>query len=304
MMGTSTRRAFVTALVACAAACGLFPDLGDLGGGDAASDVTTIDSPLAESGTDAGVVDAPVDATSDVVDAANDGSAACPSGRGPTMVVMDPKTCIDSTEVTVAQYRVFFDTNDAGAIMQIPECTWNATLAPANGMPGTGSNPKPIANLNWCQAQAFCTWAGKSLCGAPDGGAYPYVAFTNAAQSTWMNACSANGTQNYPYGQTVDASACNISTFDASVPVAPAGSFLGCQGSLKGLYDMVGNIKEWDNACLPAGTGDASADLCRRRGAGIDDPGNPALKTCGWDEVDTRNHQSYSSGVRCCAYLP
>ena len=40
------------------------------------------------------------------------------------------------------------------------------------------------------------------------------------------------------------------------------------------------------------------------RRAGVDDPGNPALKTCGWDESDTRDHQSYTSGARCCAYLP
>jgi formylglycine-generating enzyme required for sulfatase activity len=288
----------VTTLAACVAACGLFPDLGDLSGADATSDVTTFDAPAIEAGPDAG----PSDAANDVI---ADASAvdACPSGRGPSMVALDPKTCIDSTEVTNGEYRVFYNSVDAGSFPQIPECTWNTTFAPANGMPGTGVDPKPVANINWCQAQAFCAWAGKSLCGAPDGGPYSFIAFSSAAQSTWMNACSANGTQNYPYGSTVDASACNISTFDASVNVAPAGAFVGCQGSLPGLFDMVGNIKEWDNACLPSNT-DASVDICRRRGAGVDDPGNPALKTCGWDESDTRNHQSYTSGVRCCAYLP
>jgi formylglycine-generating enzyme required for sulfatase activity len=301
-MGRSTRRAlFASALVACAAACGLFPDLGDLSGSDAASDVTVPDSSKAETGTD-GAADAPFDAPIEV-GPPGDGGTACPSGRGPSMVKLDPKTCIDSTEVTVGQYRVFFNSNDAGTITQLPVCSWNATLTPANGMPGTGADPKPIANLNWCQAQDFCAWAGKSLCGAPDGGPYPFIAFSSPAQSTWMNACSANGTQSYPYGTTLDASACNISTFDAGVPVAPAGSFAGCQGSLPGLFDMVGNVKEWENACLPSGT-DAAADVCRRRGAGVDDPGNPALKTCAWDESDTRDHQSYTSGVRCCAYLP
>jgi formylglycine-generating enzyme required for sulfatase activity len=294
------RAILVTGFVACVAACGLFPDLGDLSG-DAANDVATNDATQSETGTD-GAIDAPADAPGDAFDAGT-GDGACPSGRGPTMVKLDPKTCIDSTEVTIGQYRVFFNGNDAGSITQLPECAWNATLAPANGLPGTGADLKPIANINWCQAQDFCAWAGKSLCGAPDGGAYAYFAFSNAAQSTWMNACSANGTQNYPYGNTVDASACNISTADAGVPVAPAGSFLGCQGSLPGLYDMVGNVKEWDNACLGSGA-DAAADLCRRRGAGVDDPGNPALKTCSWDETDTRDHQSYTSGVRCCAYLP
>ena len=278
----------------------MFPDLGGLSGSDAASDVTAADAPKPEGGADASF-DAPNDATKDVVTTGDSG--ACPSGRGPSMVKVNPKTCIDSTEVTVAQYRAFETTVDAGAFAQSGVCTWNSTFVPLNGMPGTGADPKPIANINWCQAQAFCSWAGKSLCGAPDGGPYPFVAFASAAQSTWMNACSANGTQNYPYGNTLDASACNISTLDASVSMAPAGSFLGCQGSLPGLFDMVGNVKEWDNACSPSGA-DASQDSCRRRGAGIDDPGNPAAKTCGWDESDTRDHQSFTSGVRCCAYLP
>jgi formylglycine-generating enzyme required for sulfatase activity len=295
MMGRSTRRALAaSAVAACAVACGLFPDLGDLSGSDASDATGPNDATSSETGADA-ALDASVDVSA--------GDGACPSGRGPAMVKIDPKTCIDSTEVTVGQYRVFYNAVDAGTYPQIPECTWNATFTPLNGMLSTTYDLKPIVNINWCQAQAFCAWSGKTLCGGPDGGAYAFIAFSSAAQSTWMNACSANGTQNYPYGNTVDASACNISTFDASVPIAPVGAFVGCQGSVPGLFDMVGNIKEWDNACLPSNT-DASVDICRRRGAGVDDPGNPALKTCGWDESDTRAHQSYTSGARCCAYLP
>ncbi|HEY2368756.1 MAG TPA: SUMF1/EgtB/PvdO family nonheme iron enzyme [Polyangiaceae bacterium] len=301
-MGRSARRVVVvTVLVAGAAACGLFPDLGGLEG-DASDDVAVIDATKNEGGADV-IADAPViDAPNDVIDASA-GDGGCPSGRGPSMVKLDPKTCIDSTEVTVAQYRVFFNSNDAGSITQIPECGWNTTLTPANGMPGTPNDLKPIGNINWCQAQAFCAWAGKSLCGAPEGGSYTYVAFGSASASTWMNACSANGTQSYPYGASFDASACNLATFDASVPIAPAGSSVGCQGSVPGLFDMIGNVTEWDNACLPSGT-DASTDLCRRRGSDVGDQGNPALKTCGWDESDPRSHQSYTTGARCCAYLP
>jgi sulfatase modifying factor 1 len=302
-MGRSARRVVVASIVACVAACGLFPDLEGLSG-DAGLDVTQTDAPQTETGSDA-TLDAPKDvsgdAPKDVFDAGP--GDACPSGRGPSMVKLDAKTCIDSTEVTVGQYRVFVNSVDAGAFPQAPECAWRTTFVPANGMPGTGSDPKPIADIDWCQAQAFCAWAGKSLCGAPDGGAYAYAAFANASQSTWMNACSANGTQNYPYGSTFDASACNLATVDASFPVAPAGSFAGCQGSVPGLFDVIGNVTEWDNACLPSGT-DASVDSCRRRGSDVGDLGNPAQKTCAWDESDSRNHQSNTTGARCCAYLP
>jgi formylglycine-generating enzyme required for sulfatase activity len=303
-MGRSGFRfaAAVVVLFASAAACGAFPDLGGLSDniGDEGLDVAKNDGPGApDVGSDVSILDggadAPAEATSD---------GGCPSGRGPVMVKVDSKTCIDTTEVTVAQYRTFVNSVDGG-FPQPNECAWNASFVPLNGVPSTSKDPNPIANINWCQAEAFCAWAGKSLCGAPDGGPYPYLAFSSSSQSTWMNACSANGSQSYPYGTTFEAGACNIPTQpDANAPVAPAGSFTKCQGSVTGVFDMVGNIKEWDNACLPSG-GDAAADLCRRRGAGFDDPsGNPVNKTCGWDEVDTRNHQSFTSGVRCCAYLP
>ena len=293
MVGRSTRHTWaVVALVACAA-CGLFPDLEGLSGGDAAIDVQSGDVTV-DATTDA-IADAPMD----VVEA---GDGACPSGRGPTMVKLDGKTCIDTTEVTVAQYRAFFDSVDAGSVTQIAECSWNTSFLPSGGVPGPTKDTNPIAQINWCQAQAFCAWAGKSLCGAFDGGPYPFASFAQATQSVWMSACSANGTKNYPYGATFEAGACNIATIDASANVAPVTSFTACTGSLPGMFDMVGNIKEWDNACSPSG--DAAADQCRRRGAGFDDPGNPANKTCAWDETDTRDHQSFTSGVRCCAYLP
>jgi formylglycine-generating enzyme required for sulfatase activity len=297
------RAAFAAAVLAGAAgACGLFPDLGGLTANDASteSDAPGADVTTNDSSTDAG--------GDDVVSSQPDADAtapACPSGRGPAMVKLDPHACIDTTEVTVAQYREFVVAVDGGAFPQPPECSFNGNdFTPAGGMPGTSKNANPIADLNWCQAWAFCAWAGKSLCGTFDGGAVPFVGFTNSAQSVWMSACSADGTQSYPYGAVFEAGACNLGLVDANAPVAPVASYTQCVGSLPGLFDMVGNVKEWENSCQPAGTGDAAADQCRRRGAGFDEKGNGALKTCAWDETDTRDHQSFTSGVRCCAIVP
>ena len=298
-MRRSTRRAMIaSSLVACATACGLFPDLGDLAGGDASDGTAPFDAPKSESGTDA-ATDAQLDAPIDVFDA---GDGACPSGRGPTMVKVDSKTCIDTTEVTIGQYRAFETTVDASAVAQPPECTWNTTFVPQGGMPGTAKDAFPIAQLNWCQAKAFCDWAGKSLCGTFDGGAVPPGLYASASQSVWMSACSANGTQSYPYGVAFEAGACNLQTGDASAPVSLPGAFAKCTGSLPGMFDMIGNIKEWENSCTPSGT-DAAADQCRRRGAGFDEL-ESVKPTCAWDETDTRNHQSFTTGVRCCAYSP
>jgi sulfatase modifying factor 1 len=133
---------------------------------------------------------------------------ACPTGRGPAMVNVDSKTCIDSTEVTVAQYRAFFGAVDAGNFPQPPECSWNTTFDPNGGVP-IGKDLNPMDNVNWCKARAFCTWAGKSLCGSPDGGAFPYASFADSTQSVWMRACS-NGVQSYPYGNTLHTSYCNL----------------------------------------------------------------------------------------------
>ncbi len=305
MGSTRKRAAFVAVLLAAGAgACGLFPDLGDLTSGDASTE-NDVSAPDATSN------DSSVDAASDALDAATDGEAsvaACPSGRGPAMVKLDPHTCIDTTEVTVAQYRAFYVAMDGGTPPALPaECSFNGNgFTPGNGsVPGASKDLYPIAYLNWCQAYAFCEWAGKSLCGTFDGGAVPFVSFTSSAQSVWMNACSAAGTESYPYGNVYEAGACNVAITDASAPVAPVATFPKCVGSLPGLYDMVGNVKEWENSCLPAGTGDAAADPCRRRGSGFDEPGtNGALETCAWDETDTRDHQSLTTGVRCCAILP
>lgn len=299
------RVAIATAVIAGAAgACGLFPDLGGL----TAEDASLVDVHPPEVGPNETGPDTTSDVTvadtssADVVDA---GPVPCPSGRGPNMVHLDPHTCIDTTEVTVAQYRAFLASVDGGAVAQPAECSFNGNaFTPLGGMPSTSKDTYPIANINWCQAYAFCEWSGKSLCGAFDGGAVPFVSFTNSAQSVWMSACSADGTQAYPYGAVFEAGACNLGLADANSPVAPAGAYTQCVGSLPGMVDMVGNIKEWENSCAPAGTGDAAADLCRRRGSGFDDKGNAALKTCAWDETDTRDHQSWTSGVRCCAITP
>ena len=76
-----------------------------------------------------------------------------------------------------------------------------------------------------------------------------------------------------------------------------SGSMKKCEGGYPGVFDMVGNIKEWENACN--GTTGAS-DICRRRGGGFNELDDPSTD-CAYDETDTRNFRSYTSGIRCCA---
>ena len=133
-----------------------------------------------------------------------DGSTLpCPGNHGPTMVRVGTAAnnfCIDSTEVTVGQYRAFTDAKGTDVSGQPPQCAWNATYAAASG----GTDEIPIAGVDWCDAHAFCAWAGKRLCGKHAAGK-----FVGSVGSTelgdfntheWLLACSDLGQLRYPYG--------------------------------------------------------------------------------------------------------
>ena len=92
-----------------------------------------------------------------------DGAALpCPSPHGPSMVRVGTASnnfCIDSSEVTVSQYAEFTAAKAGDAGGQPPECTWNASYAAALG----GGDNIPIAGIDWCDARAYCQWAGTKL---------------------------------------------------------------------------------------------------------------------------------------------
>jgi formylglycine-generating enzyme required for sulfatase activity len=272
------------------------PELAGLTGGDAGGDATL---PGVDAASDGPPPDGSDGATaSDASDASPilDG-AACVSLHGPTMVRIGAN-CIDSTEVTYAQYRDFVNANpDASAVARPAECAGNTSIAPKNGFP-VGKDGYPVAYVDWCDAWSYCKWAGKELCGTPDGGATPPAGVTDPAQSVWMNACSHAGTKLFPYGLTYEAGACNFQQPDGSNQGAfPPGSFPACVGGYDGIVDMVGNIKEWENSCTSSGT-DAAADPCQRRGGGFDS--NGASGNCAYPEVDPRSYASSTTGFRCC----
>jgi len=84
----------------------------------------------------------------------------CPSGHGPVMVRVGT-FCIDSTEVTSEQYNDFLLAGPAALAPQPAECSWNVSYLPGGGWVFDPSQPTlPIANVDWCDAYAFCRWAG------------------------------------------------------------------------------------------------------------------------------------------------
>lgn len=226
-------------------------------------------------------------------------SGGCPSGKGPAMVRVDGKFCIDSTEVTHAQYKQFLDAMGGETGTQIPACAANGTFYPDDDKSWTlapGRDLYPITYVDWCDAYAFCAWAGKRLCGRIGTGA-PVVqeALTDPKIDEWFYACSEGGKRAFAYGATCDSNACNLELPDGSDRgLQEVKSFPGCEGGFPGIFDMSGNVHEWVNSC----TSDEPSGSCRERSSGFYE--NQSLAGCAAARSHPRDYR-FHIGIRCCA---
>jgi hypothetical protein len=215
---------------------------------------------------------------------------------------------VDATEVTRGQYAEFLRARAGDVSGQPAYCSWNTTHVPVNQWPPVGDEVAlPVNYVDWCDAQAYCRWAGKRLCGRIGGGSVPHdnKSYIDATIDQWFAACSGGGTKRFPYGNTYDATRCvgeHAPGGGLSGKPSPVGSFPGCEGGYPGLFDMSGNIVEWEDECV-AYTG--RTDLCRERGNSYqgDDglPGNPgAYAGCDENNSNTRDSAGATRGFRCC----
>lgn len=217
---------------------------------------------------------------------------------------------IDETEVTRDQYQTFLD-SDPAAQTESP-CQWNESYVPSceplgvdggsgdeGGCPSTGS--MPIVCVDWCDAQAFCQWAGKQLCQGEFGDP------ANAATSSWFSACSDGDRNDYPYGNAYDEASCMGYDFASPAPECPrsVGELSAC-ATPGGVLDMAGNVAEWVDECRNPGT---DTGECKYRGGYFASPAT-AL-TCKEARSETMIPRMEGStlvgrrpflGFRCCAY--
>lgn len=285
--------ACVVCTVGCAAISG-FDDLEKVGA--APDTIDTTDSAAVDStgGSDTAEPEVPFDSApidAPPFDAVTGDAAGCPSGRGPTMVSVSGY-CIDSTEVTVGQYAAFLTAKGFETITQPAVCSWNTSFSPSP-WPQSGDT-MPVYGADWCDAWAFCAWAGKRLCGKIGGGANPHGSYGDATSSQWFHACSANGTRVFPYGNAYQANACQGGDIKPN-RLVPVGSKSTCVGGFPDVFDMSGNVYEWEDSC----TGTAgSGDMCRIRGGGYLSP--ESYMRCALDRSYTRNARELNVGFRCC----
>lgn len=182
------------------------------------------------------------------------GDPECDDDEKPGRTVKVEDFRLDRTEVTVAQYTrcveaggcksegltlegITIQIGDKDHSDWIQECNWGKA----------GREDRPINCINWQQASAYCSWAGKRL----------------PTEIEWEKAARGKDKRTYPWGKDGFQKAGRVAniadeTFkrlnadmpsaegydDGFLGTAPVGSFPD-GASPDGALDMIGNVAEW-----------------------------------------------------------
>ncbi len=245
---------------------------------------------------------ATTDAPTSVPDGSDSGGTPkpCSGTAGPALVQVGA-FCIDATEVTNDNYAAFLAASPTTSLAPSPACSYKSNFTPSASWPATPNKAtNPVVYVDWCDAYAYCAWAGKHLCGAVGGGASSKAAVADKTIDEWYIACSKDGANVYPYGgNTYQQGACNDSESLAK-GTRPVASFTGCEGGYTGIFDMNGNAYEWEDACdVSAG----ASDSCIIRGGSWNFSGAQygGCNTYFNDYVVERSNTFNDTGFRCCS---
>ena len=166
--------------------------------------------------------------------------------------------------------------------------------------------------IDWCDAFAYCAWAGKRLCGAIGGGPEPYrTTMNDVTKSQWYAACAGGQSmpRKYPYGDSWQRGWCADITKNAPQPVGTMPNCHGPPGTPQAaVFDMSGNVYEWTDNCMATAT-DPSLHTCLARGGFFRNEDGSDAGPFGWmtcevgaqDNPQPRSHYDDHIGIRCCS---
>jgi sulfatase modifying factor 1 len=263
-------------------------------------------------------------------------STDCPKAQGlpgPSMVrVQTPSGksyCMDIHEVNQKQYSDFLEEIKGGPIAKNPEtihpqCKSN-TFYPQVGDPEASCAIDPLFFLpekypnapmgcvDWCDAKAYCSWAGKRLCGRTGGGTVSKDNLTNPEEDQWFNVCSMGGTSKYATGNSYQEGQCLDKTY---LPIDPDGMSKeeiatrtekkfsmnhedvpkchGTKSPFDKIHDINGSRFELTDACV----GDGFNDPCFIRGGHLGS-GEDEFD-CTKSYLQSRLDATTTTGFRCC----
>jgi len=204
---------------------------------------------------------------------------------------------IDATEVTRAQYEQWLATNPPVSDQPI-FCEWNTSFTPQCDWAPELRDGRPVVCVDWCDASAYCKGLGRRLCGKIGGGSADYDEPNDPTSSQWFAACSAGGQNKYPYGDYPVVGMCQH-RFSGGQYAAPVGSRTKCQSSVPeyaGVYDLSGNVWEWEDACSGY---DQDSNNCLLRGGGFIQ--YSFVEACDNPTSASRDRSRSDFGFRCCS---
>jgi formylglycine-generating enzyme required for sulfatase activity len=133
-------------------------------------------------------------------------------------VYLDP-FWMDKDQLSVGKYGVFLN-----ATAREAPADWHIMNKPVN-------QRRPVVNVDWADADAYCRWAGKRL----------------PTEAEWEKAARGTDGRTYPWGNQLPTdfhANMKKEVWNNHVVLTPVGIYEGGK-SPYGVYDMAGNVWEW-----------------------------------------------------------